>query len=217
MAAGNEWLRIVALLLVGVIWLVQAPRRPGVVHYWIGVTLCLLGGAAVGMLGVFPKTRELNLLPELGIALALVAGAMRALAGRKGEERLRQVALEIQPPILLLSAIVAVLSQYSLRSEPWQTGFVLLVTAAFFAVRATRESRSDWLNIAAASAGLALPYLGCADMMFYRFHDNTLALGFGLLAAFWLIAARLMPGAIWRRSGAFVVTCFGGAASSGFA
>ena len=145
------------MLLAGVIWLVQAPRRPGLVHYWIGVTLALLGGAAIGLLEAFPKSRELNLLPELGLALALGAGAVRALAGRTGEARLRQVALEIQPPILLLTAIVAVLSQYSLRSEPWQTGLVLLATAVFFAVRGTYEARRDWLNIAAASAGLPTP------------------------------------------------------------
>ena len=211
MAAGHEGLRIVALLLAGVIWLVQAPRRPGVVHYWIGVTLCLLGGAAVGLLDAFPKDAQLNLLPALGLALALVTGAVRVLAGRFGETRLRQVALEIQPPILLLSAIVAVLSQYHLRSEPWQAGLVLLVTAVFFGVRATLEARRDWLNIAAACAGLALPYLGCADMTLYRFGGNTLGLGFGLLAFAWLGAARLVPGALWRESGAFVATCFGGA------
>ena len=50
MAAGNEGLRLAALLLAGVVWLVQAPRRPGVVHYWIGTTLCLLGGASIGLL-----------------------------------------------------------------------------------------------------------------------------------------------------------------------
>lgn len=211
MAAGNEWLRIAALLLAGAIWLAQAPRRPGVVHYWIGATLCLLGGAAVGMLDVFPKTRECNLLPELGLALALLAGAGRALAGRRGETRLRQVMIEIQPPLLLFTVIVAVLSQYNLRSEPWQTGVVLVAGALFFAVRATRENRRDWLHIAAACAGLSLPYLGCADMMRYRFEGNTLALGFGLLASLWLLASRLLPGGLWRTRGSFLVICFGAA------
>ncbi len=215
MAAGHEGLRVVALLLAGAIWLVQAPRRPGVVHYWIGATLCLLGGAAVGLLDAFPKNAELNLLPALGLALALVAGAVRVLAGRYGETRLRQVTVEIQPPILLLSSIVAVLSQYHLRSEPWQAGLVLAVTAGFFAVRATLEARRDWLTIAAACAGLALPYLGCADMALYRFGGNTLGLGFGLLAVAWLGVARLVPGPLWRESGAFIATCFGGAGMLG--
>jgi len=210
MAAGHEWLRLVALLLTGLIWLVQAPRRPGVVHYWIGATLCLLAGASVGMLHVFPKSRELNLLPELGLALALAAGALRALSGRRGEARLRQVALEIQPPILLLTAIITVLSQYHLRSAPWQSGLVLLAVSIFFAVRATREDRLDWLHIAAATAGLSLPYLGCADMVNYRFGANTLALGFGALSAVWLTASRLLPGQLWRSRGAFITTCFGG-------
>ena len=209
MAAGHEWLRLGALLLAGLIWLVQAPRRPGVVHYWMGVTLCLLAGAAAGMLHIFPKSRELNLLPELGVALALMAGALRALSGRLGEARLRRVALEIQPTILLITAIIAVLSQYHLRSEPWQSGLVLLAVGAFFGVRATREDRLDWLHIAAASVGLSLPYLGCADMGHYRFADNTLALGFGLLSAVWLTASRLLPDQLWRSSGAFIATCFG--------
>ncbi len=217
LAAGSETLRVAALLLAGVIWLVQAPRRPGVVHYWIGCTLCLLGGAAVGLVDGFPRSAELNLLPALGLALALTAGATRVLAGRFGEQRLRQVALEIQPPILLLSAIVAVLSQYHLHSAPWQAGLVLVVAAVFFAVRATVEERSDWLHIAAACAGLALPYLGCADMTLYRFGGNTLGLGFGLLAAAWLAAARLLPGAVWRNSGVFIATCFGGAGILGLA
>ncbi len=215
MAAGNQHLRVIALLLAGGIWLVQAPRRPGIVHYWIGVTLCLLGGAATGMLETFPKRRELNLLPELGFALALAAGAARALAGRFREPRLRQVALEIQPPILLVTALVAVLSQYHLRSAPWQTGLILLAVAGFFAVRATVTARRDWLHIAAVSAGLALPYLGCADMTEYRFDENTLGLGFGLLAAVWLAAARFLPSATWRRTGGRIVTAFGLAGIAG--
>jgi hypothetical protein len=209
MAAGNEWLRIVALLLTGVIWLVQAPRRPGVVHYWIGCTLCLFGGAAVGLLDSFPKTGELNLLPELGLALALLAGAVRALAARRGEIRLRDVAREIQPPILLISSMVAVLSQDHLHSAPWQTGLVLVAVALFFAVRATWETRHDWLNIAAAAAGLALPYLGGADMLRYRFEENTLGLGFGLLATAWLTAAYFLRRDLWRRSGPVVATGYG--------
>lgn len=209
MAAGHEWLRIVALLLAGLIWLVQAPRRPGVAHYWIGATLCLLGGAATGMLRAFPKSGELNLLPALGLALALLAGAARALSGRAGEARLRRVALEIQPPVLLITAAVAVFSQYHLRSAPWQTGLAILAAAVFFGVRATRENRRDWLNISAAAAGLALPYLGCADMARYRFGDNTLALGFGALAAAWLAVAHLLPLRLWRASSAWLATGFG--------
>ena len=209
MAAGHEWLRLGALLLAGLIWLVQAPRRPGIVHYWIGVTLCLLAGASTGMLHAFPKSRELNLLPELGLVLALGAGALRALAGRWGESRLRQVALEIQPPILLVTAIIAVLSQYHLRSAPWQSGLILLVVSVFFGVRATRENRLDWLHISAAAAGLSLPYLGCADMIHYRFGSNMLALGFGLLSAVWLTASRLLPSQLWRSSGSLITTCFG--------
>lgn len=209
LAAAHEWLRLAALLLAGLIWLVQAQRRPGVVHYWIGLTLCLLAGAATGMLHVFPKSRDLNLLPELGLTLALVAGGLRVLAGRLGEPRLRQVALEIQPPILLLTAIITVLSHYHLRSAPWQTGLVLLVEALIFAVRATRENRRDWLLIAAAASGLSLPYLGFADMGRYRFADNTLPLGFGLLTALWQIAARLLTNPVWRTNRSFLSTCFG--------
>lgn len=209
MAAGQEGLRVAALLLAGVIWLVQAPRRPGVVHYWIGATLCLLGGAAVGMLRAFPKSAELNLLPALGLGLALLVGAVRALAGLRNEARLRQVALEMQPPLLLLTVIVTVLSQYSLRSSPLQTGVLLLVGALFFAVRATRESRQDWLQLAAICAGIALPYLGCADMLNYRFDTNTLALGLSLLAAAWAIATRFLPGELWRNNIVGVVSGFG--------
>jgi hypothetical protein len=209
MAAGNQWLRLVALLLAGLIWLAQAPRRPGVVHYWIGVTLCLLAGASVGLLDIFPKSRELNLLPALGLVLALVTGALRAMSGRRGEARLRQVALEIQPPLLIQTVIITVLSQYHLRSAPWQAGLVLFAVAVFFAVRATRENRLDWLHIAAACTGLSLPYLGCADMVNYRFGVNTLALGFGSLAGGWLIASRLLPGQLWRLSVTLITMCFG--------
>ena len=209
LSATHEWLRLAALFLAGVIWLVQAPRRPGVVHYWAGLTLCLLGGAACGMLSVFPKRGELNLLPELGLALALAAGGVRVLAGRLGDLRLRQVAREIQPPILLLTAVIALLSHYHLRSAPWQTGLVLLAVALFFAVRGTREQRREGLFVAAAAAGLSLPYLGCADMGRYGFADNTLALGLGVLAAAWLVAARLLRSPLWRASCGGIVTCLG--------
>jgi hypothetical protein len=208
MAAGHPWLRLVALLLAGLIWLAQAPRRPGVVHYWIGVTLCLLAGASVGLLEVFPKSRELNLLPALGLALSLIVGALRALSGRRGEARLRQVALEIQPPLLIQTAIITVLSQYHLRSAPWQAGLVLLAVAIFFGVRATREKRLDWIFIAAACAGLALPYLGCADMVRYQFTDNTLALGFGVLSMVWLIISRRLQCELWRLKAGQITTCF---------
>ncbi|MEI6210195.1 MAG: hypothetical protein WCR06_01090 [bacterium] len=209
MAASQEGLRVAALLLAGIIWLAQAPRRPGVVHYWIGATFCLLGGAAVGMLHAFPKSTELNLLPALGLTLALIVGAVRALTGRRGEARLRQVSLEMQPPLLLLTVIVTVLSQYNLRSSAMQTGALLAISALFFAVRATRESRQDWLYLAAICAGIALPYLGCADMLNYRFSTNTLALGLSLLAVAWALATRILAGELWRNHIASVTSGFG--------
>jgi hypothetical protein len=209
MAANHAWLRITALLLAGIIWLVQAPRRPGVVHYWIGSTLVLLSGAAVGMLPAFPRTCELNLLPALGLTLALAVGVVRALAGRWHEQRLRQIALEMQPPLLLITVIVTVLAQYHLRSAPLLSGVTLLASALFFAVRASRENRRDWLHLAAICAAMALPYLGCADMLTYRFAANTLALGVALLATAWTMAARWLPGEVWRTTRITMLCGFG--------
>ncbi len=184
-------LRIAVFALAGVVWLRQAGRREGLLHYWIGLTLLLLGGASIGLLEGFPKSKESNWLPWLGIALALAVGLLRAIAHRRGEDRLWKAAIDFQPVVLILTVVVGVLSQWKYRSAPLETAAVLIVTAVVFAVRAYHVQRLGWVHTTMMLLALSLPYLGCVDMDGRSLHGNTMVFGLGALSALWLLLVRI--------------------------
>lgn len=208
-------LRILCFALAGGVWLYQASFRPGIAHDWIGLTLLMLAGASIGLLDQFPKSREANWLPALGIALALAFGLLRIAARRLGAERLALAAVDFQPMVLVLTAMVSVLSQWRYRSEPIWTAAALVVIAAFFGWRAHRVQRLGWVHTAMALLALALPYLGCVDMAGRSLHGNTMVFGLGILSGGWLTAIRFRPTPLLVQARSTIIWTFGGLAVAG--
>jgi hypothetical protein len=208
-------LRIAALVLAGTAWIYQAAFRAGTLHYWIGLTLLMLGGAAVGMLDDFPKSREANWLPWLGLAIALFFGGLRICSRCLGVERLTRTVIEFQPVVLILTAAVSVLSQWHYRSAPIETGAALIVVAAFFAWRAHRVQRLGWVHTTMALLALALPYLGCVDMEGRDLHGNSMVFGLAILSALWLLLIHWRPTPLLIQARSTVIWSFGALAVAG--
>ncbi len=209
MSVSDPVLRIATFVLAGCVWLAQARRRPGMQQYWIGMVLVLLGGAAIGMLDAFPRGRDLNLLPVLGLGLALGLTVTRVVARRAGEKRLCDAAVELQPIVLLFTTAVSLISQLTLRSAPAVTALTLVVVAAFFLVRALALERLSWLHAAMALLALALPYSGCVDMRTLRVGGNTMPFGLAVLGCLWLGVLRLWPREFLLRARSTVLWTYG--------
>ena len=212
MGFGDQYVRIAVLVLAGALWLYQATLRKGEVHHWVGLTILAMGGAAIGTLDAFPRRMELNLLPILGLCIALGIGAIRSLARRFGNVALTSAATEFQPAILFLTAIVSILSQWHYRSAPLTTGLTLIVIAAFFAWRAYRVRRLSWVHSTMALLALALPYLGCVDMAGRNLHGNTLVFGLAVLSFLWLAMVHWGQSDLLRRARSTVLFAYGAVA-----
>lgn len=203
-------LRVVTLFAAGVIWLIQATRREGVLHHFIGVLLLVLGACAIGIYDWFPRGgEEVNGLPFLGLSILVALGILRAGARSFENDGLATAAMEIQPFILALTGVVSVLSQWHYRSEPWATALVLVICGVVFFVRAIREDRLDWVHSGAALLALSLPYLGCADMQARSLEGNAMVFGLGVLAWAWIGALALSRQALLLRARSSVLTMFG--------
>lgn len=209
-------MRIAVLCAAGLVWIAQARQRPGRLHHWIGLGLLLCAGASLGALSWFPKSESLNGLPVLGLVIAAGFGVIRAVSRRRNWPRLAASAAEFQPLVLMLTAAVAVLSQWHLGSSPMHTAAALAVVAAVLAWRAVRQQRLPWLHTAMAVLALVLPYLGClamtgrAGQIQVSLHGNTLVFGLGLLSFSWIALIAWKPLPLFLKARSTVLWMYGG-------
>jgi hypothetical protein len=184
----NEWIRIVVLALSGAIWLGVALSRGDRLQAWIATTWLLLSVAAIGILDAFPVAWR----PVLGLILAaLLVAAARATSRRRALSVLAECVAGQVIVVLVVSVIVAVLTQWEYDTPPLGTAICLAVVAAFFAFRSSVEKSGVWIHAAAIVAAIALPYLGFVDVSGRTLEGNTLVFGFAILSAAWLaITAR---------------------------
>jgi hypothetical protein len=205
MGSGEAGMRIATLLLAGIVWLLQAGQRGEVLHHWIGMTLLVLAGASVGLLPGFPGPR----LPVLGLALGVAVGLAGTAAGGRARGQLREACRGLQPTVLVLSTVVAVLAQWRYRSDPLATAGTILSIAALLAWRAGRDRSLPLVHTAAAHLALALPYLGFVDIGQRTLRGNTMPIGLAILAWAWigLLAAR--PGRLLRDARSTVLLLYG--------
>ena len=204
MGAGYPYVRVLCFALAGVVWLYQAAARAQPLHHWIGATLLVLAGAAVGLLPGFPRPW----LPALGLGLA-VAVELVALLAPPARTLLRDVCREMHLAVLLITAAVAVLAQWHYRTWPLATAAVLVVIAVLFARRAHQDQSLRWLHTAMALLALALPYVGFVDMEGRRLQGNTMAFGLALLSWGWIALVRLRPTPLLRGARSTVLWLYG--------
>src|SRR5262249_8676072 len=188
MGFSDPYIRIASFEAAGLVWLSQAFSRRHPLHYWIALTLFGLGGASVGLLEQFPGPW----LPAIGILLALGYG-LGAIISKARNSELAEACRRMQAVALVITTIVAPLTQWHYRSEPWQTAIWLLVIAGLFAWRSFKDQKLHWLHATMVIMALVLPYAGCVDMVNRTPHHNTMVFGLAVLSIFWLALTRLKP------------------------
>jgi hypothetical protein len=188
MGFSDPYIRIASFVAAGFVWLCQAFSRRHPLHYWIALTLFGLGGASIGLLDQFPGPW----LPAIGIALALGYGLGATLIKNRNLD-LAEACRRMQAVALVITTIVAPLTQWHYRSEPWQTAVWLLAIAGLFAWRSFKDQRLHWLHATMVILTLVLPYAGCVDMVNRTAHHNTMVFGLAILSLLWLALTRLKP------------------------
>jgi len=179
-------IRIVSFATAGAIWLYQAFSRKHPLHYWIGLTLLALGGASVGLLPQYPGPW----LPLLGVILALAFAVGDPISRKLKQEDLAEACRGMEAVALVVTTIVAPLTQWHYRSQPLATAGWLFLVAALFAWRALKDRKLHWLNATMLVMALLLPYAGFMDMASRTAHHNTMAFGLALLSCLWLALTR---------------------------
>ncbi len=189
MGIGHQHLRIVTLVLAGLVWLYQSLPRHQTLHYWIGLTFLVLGGASVGLLHGFPPTAW----PTLGIVLALAMGGFILLA--RSNEGLKEAAAGMQGAVLILTVVVTMLAQQAHGTSPFAAAGHLAAVSALFGVRAWRDRKIRWVQTAMVVLALAVPYLARIDLAGRLLHSTTIVFGLAILSFLWiaLTLARRSP------------------------
>ena len=211
MGATEPHIRIFSFLLAGAIWLALAIVRRQVMHDWIGLTFLMLAAASVGLLEVFPQ----KWLPALGLGIAMAMGAGSHLAQKFGQLRLQRSSIGMQVSTLMLTTIVAVLTQWHFKTPPLYTGGCLLGIVVLFAYRAWRNDQLRWMHTAMAILALSLLYLGCVDMINPTLQGNTLVFGLSVISILWLILNWCTSVRIVRESRSTVLWVYGALAVAG--
>lgn len=180
MGIAHPYVRIVTLVLAGLVWLNQSLPRRQALHYWIGLTFLVLGGASIGLLHGFPP----EALPTLGIGLALGLGAFILLA--RSHEGLRQAAAGMQGAVLILTVLVTMLAQEHFGSSRLIAAAHLVAVSALFGIRAWRDQKIRWVQTAMVVLALAIPYLAGIDLAMQRLHSTTIVFGLAVLSFLWI-------------------------------
>ncbi|MBM81940.1 MAG: hypothetical protein CMJ78_15310 [Planctomycetaceae bacterium] len=211
MGATDQYCRLLTFALAGAIWLYQANVRKQTLHDGIGLTFFGMSMASVGALDTFPK----EWLAAVGLASAALFGAAGHIAKQWWNERLRQACIAMQVGVLMITAVVAALTQWQLQTYPLYTGGCLVAIAAAFAFRAIRNDRLKWMHAAMAIMAFSLMYLGCVDMIGRTLHGNTLVFGLSILSVFWLIVNALTTTPTVRNCRSTVLWVYGALAVTG--
>jgi len=192
--------RIASFFTAGTVWLYQASMRRSGAQYGIGHCLLMLGGVCIGLLESFPKSTGLNALPLLGLGMALGFRLLQEAAYRLKNELLWKSARDFLPGILLITVLVSVVSQILLRSNPLSIGSVLVLIGLVLGWKAEKEQRRGWIYGAVSLLALALPYLGCADMLGLHLYPNTMVFGLSVLCLLWLAFLKIHGKDFWLQT-----------------
>ena len=181
MGFTDPTMRIVSLAAAGTVWLYQALARKHPLHYWMALTLWTLAGASVGLLPPYPGP----MLPLLGVALAASFGAAHSLCRRRAPD-LGGACRGMQVVVLVLTTMVAPLTQWHYGSAPLATAGWLAIVAGLMGWRAVRDRKLPWLHGTLLVVGLLLPYAGFMDVAGRTAHRNTMVFGLALVSWAWL-------------------------------
>lgn len=212
MGLGGPVLRIVTLALAATVWLKQALARREPWHHWIALTFLLAAVSAIGFLPGFPR----EWASTLGLIAAALVSGIGVVAGQKERPELHASCRGMTAITLLLTAFVAILSQWHNPALPvLPTGIQLLLVAGGFAVLAWRAQQLQWLHTALILPAIALPYLGCVDMQRHTLQGNTLVFGLSVLSCLWLAVNAVTSAKLIRDARSTVLFFYGVLAMAG--
>lgn len=206
MGATDPVLRIFAFALGGIVWLRQASLRRDLLHHYIGLTFFLAAVASFGFLESFPK----EWMAMLGVAATVLMVGIGIIAKKAGLDQLSRATRGMESTTLLLTAITAMLAQWHFQTEPLTTGMGLFAVAAGFGFLAWRDDELHSVHIAAMLLALALPYLGCVDMLGKTLRGNTMVFGLAVLSFAWLLLNWVVSAPLIRNARSTVLWFYGG-------
>ena len=211
MGAPSGGMRILSLELAGLIWMVQACSRKHPLHYWISLTFIVLGIASVSLLktstGIWLPTGQW--MPILGIVISLFMSVFIHFSGKYKDKLLLEASTGMQTVVLALTSVVTVLAQWHYASKPILSAFYLLVVTALFLWRAFRDQKLRWLHTAMLILALALPYMGCVDVMNKTLLGNSMVFGLAVLSLLWLGGIAFMKHPLLIKARSTVVFFYG--------
>ncbi len=211
MALSQPSMRIFGFVMAGLVWLYQARGRRHEAHQWIGLILIALGLASIGMLPGVSRGAG----PVLGFAIAALMHSIGIWGAARGDADLARAASGMRNSAVILTAVVAILSQWQEASEPLVTAGCLALAAGILIWRAHVEDRQSLMHAAMVVVGLILPYIGCVDLAGQSIHGNTMVFGLAIVSILWLLQNWLLPSKTTRRARSTVLWSYGALAVVG--
>ena len=194
MGLPDREIRILAFELAGFVWLFQSVAKKHPVHYWISLSLIAMGCVSVSLLrpvdGIWLPVERW--MPVTGVVTALLMSAFIYSGKRLKNQLLTEAAAGMQAALLAMTAAAAVLAQLHYASAPSITAVCLVAVTVMFLWRAFTDNNLRWLHTAMLIAVLALPYIGCVDVLNKTMQNNTLVFGLSVISVLWLTACRLI-------------------------
>ena len=187
----HPWWRVIALAAATAGWIDQArgrrARQQARLHWQLAAIGLVASGLSLAAVPGLAMPLRPMLMGFVALLAVLLAGYLRPRAIARPLRAVGVVAMG-------LAVVAAVVSQWHWRSEPLYTGLTLAVIAGIVAWQACLVQRQRWALSAVSISILALPYLGCVDMLGRQWHGNHLVAGLTCLALVWAAVGRL-PGA----------------------
>jgi len=211
MSMPSNGMRILSLELAGLIWMFQAFSRKHPLHYWISLTFVTLGLASIALLktstGIWLPTGQW--MPILGIIISLFMSAFIYYADKSKNQLLKEASCGMQTVMLAISSVVTVLAQWHYTSSSILTAVYLLIISAVFMWRAFRDQKLRWLHTAMLILALALPYMGCVDVMNKTLQGNSMVFGLAILSILWLVTIGMLKHPLLIKARSTVIFFYG--------
>ncbi len=205
LAAPDPALRIAAFITSGAAWIHQAFMRKEPIHHWIGLTLLVLAGVSIGSLDSFPKP----FLPVVGLVMGGLLGIGRQISERKDWTHLYSACAGTQMTVMLMTAVVAGLTQNYYQTNPIYTALILTVIAFHMIYAGLKDERVRWIHTAMAIMAVSLPFFGFADMIGRTIHGNTMVFGLALLSFAWFGLLKVLPRPLLLQARSTVISMYG--------
>ncbi len=206
----HDYVRVVALLLAGLVWLYQAiklsqlvslrtptslsterpgwkPAFPGEIRYFnISMVLLIAGFSSVALVRDFPAPffPYLTLIVVLGLYLVSLIFPVKEVA---------QLAFSLSPIYLSFAFVISILWQWAEHIPPLSYGIAFASFGIFALYIGAKTDKLIHVHAGAFYTVAALPYLGTVDLNLYTLKGNTLVFGLALVGILWTMLSTKSP------------------------